>query len=136
MNMTLPLNFSGSERSSWRIDSLLLLAVLALMSLGLTMVASASFSYAEHNFNNELYFVKRHAIYIFIALAAMGVTFFTPPSVWSQYSRLWMLLATLLLIIVLIPGIGREVKYCRSNIAGFRVGESCHCGLYGELLCQ
>ena len=113
MNMTLPLNFSGSERSSCRIDSLLLLAVLALMSLGLTMVASASFSYAEHNFNNELYFVKRHAIYIFIALAAMGVTFFTPPSVWSQYSRLWMLLATLLLIIVLIPGIGREVNGSR-----------------------
>ena len=56
MNMTMtmrwPLNFSGSERGCWRIDSLLLLAVLALMSVGLTMVASASFSYAEHNFNN------------------------------------------------------------------------------------
>ena len=126
MNMTLPLNFSGSERSSWRIDSLLLLAVLALMSVGLTMVASASFSYAEHNFNNEFYFVKRHAIYIFIALAAMAVTFFTPPSVWSQYSRLWMLLAILLLIIVLIPGIGREVNGASRwlPIAGFTIQAS------------
>ena len=120
MNMTLPLNFSGSERSSWRIDSLLLLAVLALVSVGLTMVASASFSYAEHNFNNEFYFVKRHAIYVFIALAGMCVTFFTPPSIWSQYSRLWMLLAIILLVVVLIPGIGREVNGSRRwlSIAG------------------
>ena len=113
MNVTLPLNFSGSTRSSWRIDSLLLVSALALMSIGLTMVASASFSYAEHNYNNEFYFVKRHAIYLLVALSAMAVTFFTPPSIWSQYSRLWMLLAILLLFIVLIPGIGREVNGSR-----------------------
>ncbi len=113
MNMTIPLNFHGSQRSTWRIDSMLLLAVMALMSVGLTMVASASFSYAAHQFNNEFYFVVRHAVYLIIALGAMAVTFFTPPSVWSQYSRLWMLLAVVLLIVVLIPGIGREVNGSR-----------------------
>ena len=113
MNMTIPLNFHGSQRSTWRIDSMLVLAVMALMSVGLTMVASASFSYAAHQFNNEFYFVVRHAVYLMIALGAMAVTFFTPPSVWSQYSRLWMLLAIVLLIVVLIPGIGREVNGSR-----------------------
>ena len=41
--------------------------VLALLSIGLVMVASASFSYAEHNYGNEFFFVKRHLIYLVIA---------------------------------------------------------------------
>ena len=113
MNITMPFNYSGIAKHAWHIDRPLLLAVLALLSVGLLMVASASFSYAAHNFSDEFYFVKRHALYLVIALGAMMVTFFTPPKLWSDYSRLWMLLAIVLLVIVLIPGIGREVNGSR-----------------------
>jgi len=113
MNITMPFNYSGIAKHAWHIDRPLLLAVLALLSVGLLMVASASFSYAAHNFSDEFYFVKRHALYLVIALGAMMVTFFTPPKLWSDYSRLWMLLAIVLLVIVLIPGIGRAVNGSR-----------------------
>ena len=113
MNITMPFNYSGIAKHAWHIDRPLLLAVLALLSVGLLMVASASFSYAAHNFSDEFYFVKRHALYLVIALGAMMVTFFTPPKLWSDYTRLWMLLAIVLLVIVLIPGIGREVNGSR-----------------------
>ena len=113
MNITMPFNYSAITRPVWHIDLPLLISVLALLSIGLIMVASASFSYAEHNYNNEFFFVKRHLIYLVVAGGAMAVAFLMPPTIWSDYSRLWMLLAILLLIVVLVPGIGREVNGSR-----------------------
>jgi cell division protein FtsW len=113
MNITMPFNYSAITRPAWHIDKPLLVVVLALLSIGLVMVASASFSYAEHNYNNEFFFVKRHLIYLVIAGGAMVFTFLMAPTLWSEYSRLWMLLAILLLIVVLVPGIGREVNGSR-----------------------
>ncbi len=113
MNITMPFNYSAITRPAWHIDMPLLVSVLALLSIGLVMVASASFSYAEHNYGNEFFFVKRHLVYLVIAGGAMGFTFLMPPTAWSNYSRLWMLLAILLLLLVLVPGIGREVNGSR-----------------------
>ena len=113
MNITMPFNYSAITRPVWHMDKPLLLMVLALLSIGLVMVASASFSYADHNYNNEFFFLKRHLVYLVIALGTMGFTFLMSPSLWSDYSRLWMLLAVLLLLLVLVPGIGREVNGAR-----------------------
>ena len=113
MKITMPFNYSAITRPRWHIDVPLLLSVLALLSIGLVMVASASFSYAEHNYGNEFFFVKRHLVYLVIACAGMGFTFLMSPALWSDYSRLWMLLAILLLLLVLVPGIGREVNGSR-----------------------
>lgn len=113
MNITMPFNYSAITRPAWHVDMPLLVTVLALLSIGLVMVASASFSYAEHNYGNALFFAKRHLIYLLIAACAMGFTFLIPPTIWSEYSRLWMLLAVLLLVLVLVPGIGREVNGSR-----------------------
>ena len=44
------------------LDPYLLIPTLVLISLGFVMVASASFSYAEHRLDNELYFLKRHKL--------------------------------------------------------------------------
>jgi cell division protein FtsW len=113
MNITMPFNYSAITRPAWHIDMPLLVTVLALLSIGLVMVASASFSYAQHNYGNEFFFVKRHMIYLLIAAGAMGFTFLMSPTLWSEYSRLWMLLAIFLLLLVLVPGIGREVNGSR-----------------------
>ena len=117
MQLVLPLKQFSLSNTRWHLDMRLLLPVLALLSIGLIMVASASFSFAEHKLGDQLFFFKRHLAYLFIAAGAMGIGFFVSPSVWATYGRLWILLAVFLLIIVLIPGIGREVNGSRRWLA-------------------
>ncbi len=119
MQLTLP--FQNIALSDWRIDMQLLLPVLALLSVGIIMIASASFSFAEHRFGDELFFVKRHLAYLALGAFCLGVGFFVPPSIWENYGRLWIVLSVLLLIAVLIPGIGRELNGSRRwlSFAGF-----------------
>lgn len=117
MQLVLPFKQLSLAQTQWHLDMRLLLPVLALLSLGLIMVASASFSFAEHRLGDQLFFFKRHLAYLLIAAGAMAVGFFVSPSVWANYGRLWILLAVFLLIIVLIPGIGREVNGSRRWLA-------------------
>ena len=121
MTLDFPAKYFGITHSEYHIDRPLLLSVLALISIGLVMIASASFSFAEHRYGNELYFVKRHLAYLLVGAAAMLTGFFVPPTVWARYGRLWILLSVLLLALVLIPGIGREVNGARRwlSLAGF-----------------
>ena len=120
MQLTLPLStlgVFGLSESRWHLDTRLLLPVLALLSIGLIMVASASLSFAEHRLGDQFFFIKRHMAYLLVSAGAMAVGFFVSPKIWADYGRLWMLLAVLLLIIVLIPGIGREVNGSRRWLA-------------------
>lgn len=121
MQLTLPLHNLGLGDRAWHLDMRLLLPVLALISIGLIMIASASFSFAEHRLGDQFYFVKRHMAYMLIGSLAMAVGFLVPPHIWARYSRLWMLLSVLLLVVVLIPGIGREVNGSRRwlSLGGF-----------------
>ena len=107
--------------SDWHIDLQILLPVLALISIGLVMIASASFSFADYRFGDELFFVKRHLAYLFLAGLVMGIGFFVTPDFWANYGRLWLLVSVVLLVIVLIPGIGLELNGSRRwlSIAGF-----------------
>jgi len=117
MQLALPLKQWRLSQTQWYLDMRLLLPVLALLSIGLIMVASASFSFAEHRLGDQLFFFKRHLAYLLIAAGAMAVGFFVSPSTWANYGRLWILLAVFLLVIVLIPGIGREVNGSRRWLA-------------------
>ena len=121
MQLSLLRNNFISRRSDWHIDLQVLLPVLALISIGLVMIASASFSFAEYRFGDELFFVKRHLAYLVLAGLVMGVGFFVGPDVWANYGRLWLAVSVFLLVIVLIPGIGLELNGSRRwlSIAGF-----------------
>ncbi|MCK9468322.1 MAG: putative lipid II flippase FtsW [Porticoccaceae bacterium] len=94
-------------------DTPLLMLTLALASIGLVMVASASISYATHTVGDGFYFLKRHLIYLAMATVAALVVLRLPSRLWFRYSELVMVLAILLLVVVLIPGIGREVNGAR-----------------------
>ena len=102
--------------SPWRhnnqvdIDFPLLTACALLMGIGLVMIASASASVAEINNGNSYHYFVRHLVYIMLALIAGGVTLFVPMSTWQRYSGWLLALAFILLVLVLIPGIGREVN--------------------------
>ena len=105
--------------SPWRhdnkvdIDFPLLAACLLLMGIGLVMIASASSAVAYTNTGNTFHYFTRHMVYVVIALVAGWVTLFVPMSVWHRYSG-WLLVAAFaVLLLVLIPGIGREVNGSR-----------------------
>jgi cell division protein FtsW len=86
---------------------------LLLLGLGLVMVYSASIALAEADKatgHQSTYFLLRHAIYLVIALVVAAVAFNVPVRTWQRLAPYLFLGSLVLLVVVLIPGIGREVN--------------------------
>jgi cell division protein FtsW len=96
-------------------DLTLVLVVAALLCLGSLMVYSASISLADSTKYHTTYthFLIRHLISMGIALGVGGLALFIPMRVWRRLSPAIIIIAILLLIAVLIPGIGRSVNGAR-----------------------
>jgi cell division protein FtsW len=97
-------------------DQTLIWSAVLLLSLGLVMVYSASIAIAEAGKGTGGYaahFLVRHGAYLVVGLLVSLIAFQVPMLVWQKYSFLLFLLGVLMLILVLIPGIGREVNGSR-----------------------
>lgn len=92
------------------LDPLLVLVALSLTVVGLVAIASASIEYGDFHHGNPWYHTTRHAIYLAIAACGAAVAYRVPIDVWQRTSPLWLLFAFALLMLVLIPGIGRNVN--------------------------
>jgi cell division protein FtsW len=91
-------------------DWSLLLCVLLLLAFGFVMVSSASLSIADRTFDAPFHFVTRHALALGLALG-LGILAFAVPTVWWERSGTALFfIGLLLLVLVLIPGIGRTVN--------------------------
>ncbi|HQT29696.1 MAG TPA: putative lipid II flippase FtsW [Thiobacillus sp.] len=105
-----------APKPSAELDFSLLWLTLGLLALGWVMIYSASIAIAEaakYTGNNGEYYLIRQGMFI---LAGMGVgvtAFQIPMRIWQQIAPYIFLLGLLLLIVVLIPGIGHEVKGSR-----------------------
>ena len=95
------------------LDFPLLAGCLGLLGLGLVMIASASSEVAAAQTGSPLYHMIRHLIYMVIGLGAAGVVLMVPMSIWQRYGWIMLLAAFALLVLVLVPGIGREVNGAR-----------------------
>ncbi len=96
-----------------RIDFYILASVIFLTSLGLLMVYSTSSVYALDKFNDSSYFLKRHLVYLAIGLLVMFFIMNINYSALKKIAFPVYLLGLILLVIVLIPGIGKEVGGAR-----------------------
>jgi len=97
-------------------DRSLAWAALLLMMMGMVMVYSASIATAEasrYTGANTAFFLVRHAVFLGVALAAALVVFLVPLRVWQKGAPLAFLASVALLVLVLVPGIGREVNGAR-----------------------
>ena len=110
---------SGVEQTRSRMmeyDQLLVWAVLSLMLIGLVMVYSASITLADGpkyaNYSSN-FFLIRHMISLVIAIGVGIWVFKIPTKVWDRYSPLIFGFTVLLLILVLIPGVGKGVNGAR-----------------------
>jgi cell division protein FtsW len=101
-------------------DRSLAWAALLLASIGLVMVYSASIATAEASRfagNNAAWFLARHGVFLALALACAIGVFLVPVRIW-QTAAPWLFLAGVaLLVLVLVPAIGREVNGARRWIA-------------------
>ncbi len=97
-------------------DHALVLVVLALLVFGLVMVYSASVALPDNpRFARyaPTFFLSRHLLSIGIGLVcALAVAQF-PIDFWERRAKLVFVVAIVLLVIVLIPGIGKVVNFSR-----------------------
>lgn len=97
-------------------DRSLAWAALLLVATGLVMVYSASIATAEASRftgGNSAYFLARQSVFLGVALLAATLTFMVPVSLWQKCAPWLFLAGLLLLVMVLIPGLGREVNGAR-----------------------
>lgn len=92
------------------LDFPLLAGCLGLLGLGLVMITSASSEVAAANAGNTLYYMIRHLIYLVLGIGAALAALLVPIGQWQRWSGRLLVAAFGLLILVLIPGIGREVN--------------------------
>jgi cell division protein FtsW len=91
--------------------TLVMLWVIALV-VGVVMVASASYPMAS-SYGAPSYFVVRHGVYTLGGIAAFGFFAVLPLKLWRHAHRPFLILALLLCLLVLIPGIGQVVNGSR-----------------------
>ena len=97
-------------------DRSLAWAALLLVSLGLVMVYSSSIATAEagrYTGNNSAYFLLRHSLFLALALSAATAVFLVPVRFWQKAAPWFFAACVVLLVLVLVPGIGREVNGAR-----------------------
>ena len=90
------------------VDFAMLAGCLALLGLGLVMIASASTEVGALNASGPWHYMLRQGLFIAIGLCAGCVVIFIPMQWWQRTSGLLLLAAFALLVLVLI--VGREVN--------------------------
>ena len=114
-----------TPRDNWA-GSLLLVLASALIAVGVVAISSASISLSEVKFGNEWHHAIRHLSYLAIGVTLGFVAYLLPLNVWRQTSPWLLMLAFALLVLVLVPGVGRVVNGSQRWIplAGFTLQPS------------
>ncbi|MDD2684835.1 MAG: putative lipid II flippase FtsW [Gallionella sp.] len=94
-------------------DELLIWVLVGLLTLGFVMVYSASIATAEGSkFTGfqPTYYMLRHGIFLLVGVMAGVMAFQIPVETWKNYAPTLFVIGTVLLVLVLIPGIGKSVN--------------------------
>ncbi|HCK80279.1 MAG TPA: putative lipid II flippase FtsW [Candidatus Competibacter sp.] len=94
-------------------DLWILVPALLLLALGLLMVASASIPIGVNPKTGQgqpFHFLVRQASFVLAGLLAAGIVFQVPVARWRRVGPALLVAALGLLVLVLIPGVGKEVN--------------------------
>jgi cell division protein FtsW len=94
-------------------DHALVWASVLLLALGLVMVYSSSIAMAEGSRitgQQPMYYLLRHGIFVALGILLAAIAFQLPLRLWQRAAPYLFVLGAGLLVLVLIPGVGREVN--------------------------
>jgi len=91
-------------------DMPLLFIAGLILTIGLIMVASASISLADKTTGSPFYFLTRQLVFAAAGAGAGVMMYLLPLAWWQRSGYLLLMLAFALLMMVLVPGIGRHIN--------------------------
>ncbi|VBB06220.1 cell cycle protein ftsw/roda [Lucifera butyrica] len=94
-------------------DFIIFFTVLALLGLGVVMVYSSSAVSAYVNYHDSYYFLKRQLIWASLGFLAMIFTMNIDYHLWKSLAKPTLIITLILLVLVLIPGLGKVVNGAR-----------------------
>lgn len=95
-------------------DKMLYIVTIVLSIFGLIMIYSSSYIWAEFKYNNPLKYVFNQGIFLVIGIILMSIISKIDYKIYKKKSNLILLLSFILLVLVLIPGIGKVRNGSRS----------------------
>jgi len=109
-----------------RIDIYLFFAVVALVLFGIIMIYSSSYIWAEYKFNDQFHYVKQQSLFAIVGFVIMIIISKIDYNIYERKSFPIFFVCIILLILVLIPGIGKIRNGSRSwfGIASFGIQPS------------
>ncbi len=113
LNVILPKVRELKELSSLRmndIDPVLGLVTMCLLALGVVMVASASVTVADRNMSNPFYYLERQSVFVVFGLIAGLLMTRIRLVQWEKSGMALLGFAIFLLVLVLIPHVGKSVN--------------------------
>lgn len=94
---------------------------------GIVMIYSTSAIYAYENLGDSAYYLKRHLLYVLIGFVCCFFVMSVDYSKWAKIAKPLVLFSIVLLILLLVPGISREVggakRWFRFGMFSFQPSE-------------
>lgn len=95
------------------IDPVLALSAMALIVIGFIAMTSASVEFAAEKYSSPFFHSIRYFFHLVVGLVLALAVYRVPTSAWKRMGPLLLFFGLALLMLVLIPGVGREVNGSR-----------------------
>ena len=79
------------KRISLKLDYIILIAFIGLLTIGLVMVTSSSMPVGQLNYGNSFYFVIRQGIFAVVGIIAVLVCLTIPTKYWQDLGANWLI---------------------------------------------
>lgn len=108
------------------IDLVLLISVIAISIFGIIMIYSSSNIWAEYKFNDAFKYLKMQGLFLIVGIVLMIIISKIPYKYYLDKANIILVICFVLLILVLIPGIGKIRNGSRSwfGVGGFGIQPS------------
>ena len=98
----------------------LLIGIILLSIFGLIMIYSASNVWSEYKFNDPYKYIKSQGLFLIVGYITLFIISKISYLEYKKKSNIIFIICTVLLSLVLIPGIGTNKKYKKRSITHIR----------------